>query len=154
MVLHKRDTTSLWTQLNGALCWITETGDLQPFTYSATPILIAPADTWELKCSGKNPEKGSWLLSFYLFSTVIWCSKEENSLNCLSHEMDIWQSKCVTTAICGTGCIRSYISDYQDRKLEINNLIDWFGKKKLKYMHLKANQTATHCTIKMSPLPF
>lgn len=40
----------------------------------------------------------------------------------------------------------SNILDQQDRKLEINNLIQ-DGK----YTHIKANQTFLHCTVKTMP---
>ena len=83
-------------------------------------------DVWS--CS---PEReGVIVLSsifYYSVNTVIWCSEseQENSLDCLSHEMDIWQSMCVTPAIYGIPeTVITYISDYQeDRKPEINNLI-------------------------------
>lgn len=90
---------------------------------------IAHKSTWELKSFEKKKaqQKEKVIvvsISFYPFNTVIWCSEKANSLKCLSHEMDIWQSMCVTHAIYGISeTVFTLYLYYPGRKLEINNLI-------------------------------
>lgn len=51
----------------------------------------------------KSRKRVMVLSSVFYFSlnTLIWCSEQENSLNCLTHEMDILQGLCVTPSIYG-----------------------------------------------------
>lgn len=65
--------------------------------------------------------------SFFIscfFDTVMWSPVQENCLNCLSNEMDIWRSTCVTYAISGIlkDCNHSCISENHDRELETDSL--------------------------------
>lgn len=109
-------------------------------------------ENWHVRRYSPERERVKVLSSIFYYSvnTVIWCSKQENSSDCLSYEMDIWQSMCVTPAIYG---IRETVITliFQTIKTGSRKSTIWF-EKQLEYGHMKAHQNQLHGTMKTLPL--
>lgn len=99
-------------------------------------------ENWDVRRYSPERERVIVLSSIFYYSvnTVIWCSEQENSSDCLSYKMDIWQSMCVTPAIYGIPeTVITLI--FQTIKTGSRKSTIWF-EKQLEYGHTRINYTA------------
>lgn len=109
-------------------------------------------ENWDVRRYSPERERVIVLSSIFYYSvnTVIWCSEQENSSDCLSYKMDIWQSMCVTPAIYGIPeTVITLI--FQTIKTGSRKSTIWF-EKQLEYGHINAHQNQLHGTVKTLPL--